>query len=322
MMVIRRFFVFVFLFVGILSSGFGQLLTIQTVLDTNKIEIGDRVELKYVLEKAKTDVIVFPEFGDTLILGVEVLEPPVIDSIKLKTDKVKVEQRLIITAFEEGMYYIPPQPFALKSNFGRDTVFSKASYLQVVGVAIDTTGVIRDISGVQRAPIIWRDFLPLIILLAIALITLLIVFIVRKWKRNKGLLPILEKPAEPAHIIALRELDKLKAQKLWQQQQLKEYYSRLTSIIRTYIENRYGILALEKPSSEILVEIRFMGLAKQINLTEFEGLLNLADMVKFAKGEANPEDNIEHLENAYSLVKATSVKEEDVVANEKTKLKG
>jgi hypothetical protein len=285
--------------------GFGQKITIQTSLDTNKTEIGERVQLKYILEKDKHDVILLPEFSDTLIEGVEVLEQASIDSVNLKNNKVRVEQKLLITSFEEGMYYIPPQAFILKSKALTDTIFSQASYIEVVGVAIDTTNSIRDISASESAPIILRDFLPLFVLMALVAIALVIVFIIRRMKKKKGLLDSPEKPKEPAHIIAFRELDKLKAQKLWQQKQVKEYYSRLTQIIRIYIENRYGILAMEKPSSEILIELRNLGFGKDINLTEFENLLILADIIKFAKGDARPEENIEHIENAYKLVKDT-----------------
>jgi hypothetical protein len=311
MMLIKRIVFIVFIIVGMFKPVFGQKFTIQTSLDTNKIVIGERAQLSYFVEKDKEDRVLLPEFRDTLVLGVEVLEQPDIDSVILKNDKVRLQKKLIITSFEEGMYFIPPQAFTLKSKTFVDTIFSQATYIEVVGVEIDTTNTIRDISSTERAPIIFRDFLPLFVLLALVAIALIIVSLIRKYKKGNGLLGAPEKILEPAHIIALRELDKLKAQKLWQQKQVKEYYTRLTHIIRTYIENRFGVLAMEKTSSEILIEIRNMGIGKEINIQEFESLLNLADLIKFAKGDAQPEENFEHLENAYKLVKATYKHDEE-----------
>lgn len=299
-----------------------QTVTIETVLDTHKIEIGDRAELIYMINKSSDRTIVLPDLKDTLIDGLEVLDAPIIDSISSKDGSVRIEQKLSITSFEEGMYYIPPQPFGLRTEYGTDTVFSKESYLEVVGVEIDTTGTIRDIAGLERAPIIFRDFLPFIVLIGIAGLIILIIYLIRRYKRAKGLISVPQKPAEPAHVIALRELDKLKAQKLWQQDETKEYYTRLTGIVRTYIEDRYNVLAMEKPSSEILRELRQMHYSKKIDFSKFESLLNLADLIKFAKGSALAEENIEHLDNAYNLVKTTYVEiEEQDSINDKTEAK-
>jgi hypothetical protein len=135
------------------------------------------------------------------------------------------------------------------------------------------------------------------------------------------LLPIAEKAPEPAHIIALRDLDKLKAQKLWQQNQLKDYYSRLTYIIRAYIENQFSVLALEKTTAEIIGEIKIEKLDKFIDMRQLEQLLRLADLIKFAKGEAQPEENIAHLDNAYTLIKKTHLKIQEDRLIDKTDIK-
>ena len=315
----KRIFILLYLGVFVQIVLTGQVVTLETKVDTHKIELGDRVELTYILEKSIDAHVLLPELKDTLILGVEILGIPQIDTINLKNDKIRIEQKLTLTSFDEGKHFIPEQKFLIKTEDGFDTILSKASYFEVLGVAIDTTGTIRDIAGLEKAPIIFRDFLPLFILLGLVLVALLIAYLIRRYKKQKGLLPIQDKPKEPAHIIALRELDKLKAQKLWQQQQEKEYYSRLTNIIRTYIEDRFNILAMEKPSSEVLAEIKLLGIEKKVNLTEFERLLNLADLVKFAKGSAQSDENIEHLENAYKLVKTTYKVDEEDLENEKTK---
>lgn len=300
----------------------GQVVTIQTVLDTNKIELGDRIELKYVLEKSSDTKVVLPEFSDTLIISVEVLEPPVVDSSKLKNKKVQIEQNLLITSFDEGMHYIPPQPFVVSAASGVDTIYSKESYFEVVGVAIDTTNNIRDIAGLERAPIIFRDFLPLFILIGMALIVILIVYLIRLKQKKRGLIKAPEKPAEPAYIIALRELDRLKALKLWQQDQVKEHYTQLSIIVRGYIERQFNISALEESTTELMRDLKQSKLGEKMNLMQLDALLKESDLVKFAKGTPSPEDNLKQVEVAYSFVKNTKelFVEDDVLKDYQEKM--
>ena len=131
-------------------------------------------------------------------------------------------------------------------------------------------------------------------------------FLYRYYRRRDQERPLFKplKPEEPAYITALRELDKLKAQKLWQQKMEKEYYSQITRIVRWYIEKRFGVEALERTSEQILDAYELKVLDKTL-FANLKQLLNLADMVKFARGEASPEENMQHLENACNFVKLT-----------------
>ena len=301
-----RYFRFLSITIFVLIPAFeisAQSVSIKTEMDTHKIDLGGRALLSYVIETDLGQKIIFPPIGDTLISTIEVIVPPVVDSLILDNERIRLKQQMELTSFEEGNHFIPPQPFTIVIGRRQDTIYSHASYLEVEGFSLDTTGVIRDIAGIERAPLIFRDFLPILILLLIVVIALAIVHFIKR-KKGKGVFILPEKPADPPHVIALRELDKLKAQKLWQQQQTKEYYSKLTFIIRTYLEDTFGILALEKPTSEILTELRNFDQTKSVDNRSLERLLNLADLIKFAKGQADPEENMEHLDNAYSLVKS------------------
>jgi hypothetical protein len=174
----------------------------------------------------------------------------------------------------------------------------------VSGVQLDEGSTIRDIKEPIGAPVS-----PLLILAMVVLTPFLIGLvgygIYALFFRKKEVLDLPEKrlkPEEPYYIVALRELDRIKAQKLWQQKQLKEYYTRITYIVRWFIGKSFSIPALEETTEEILDHIRRQDL-DQVNYHHLEKLLNLADLVKFAKGEPDPDENIMHLDNAYSFVK-------------------
>ena len=111
---------------------------------------------------------------------------------------------------------------------------------------VDTTKAIFDIKKPYRLPITFREVLPWIIgalLLAILVVIMVIVF--RRIQRNEPVFGgiIREKVHEPAHIVALRELDKLKNEKLWQSGRVKEHFTMLTDIARNYIAERFSLPA-------------------------------------------------------------------------------
>jgi len=282
----------------------GQNFSVETKIDTNKIVIGDQISLTYSILKAKNTRLQLPILNQKLIDGIEIVGQPKIDSTDKPGSLEQILLKYTITSFDTGMYYIPPQPFVILSSGLPDTIRSKASFLEVGGVVIDTTHTIRDIKALEKVPVTVREIVPyLLIIVALALITIVLVYYFKR-KKKEVFKVVPARPLEPAYITALRELDKINSQKLWQQKQVKEYYTRITYVIRWYISMRFAILALEMTSDEILDHLRAMNLDR-VNFLNLENLLNLADIVKFAKGEPGPDDNVIHLDNAYEFIKLT-----------------
>ena len=81
----------------------------------------------------------------------------------------------------------------------------------------------------------------------------------RRWLAARGRrLGDLFRPAPPLppHVAAIRALEALHHQKLWQNNRHKLYYSGLTDILRTYIAARWEIGAMEMTSDEIVAALR------------------------------------------------------------------
>jgi hypothetical protein len=131
-----------------------------------------------------------------------------------------------------------------------------------------------------------------------------LIWYLRRRKKNKPLFGP-PKPEIPAHIIAFRELRELADEKLWQKSEFKQYYTRLTGVIRHYMERRYGIQAMEMTSHEILEEWKLSGENTGDLDEKLNGLLNLADLVKFAKQKPVASENEENMERAYDFVERT-----------------
>ena len=83
------------------------------------------------------------------------------------------------------------------------------------------------------------------------------------------------------------------------------YYIRLTEILRIYLENRYGILAMEQTSSETLDALLEIGFNDNNLYAKFKEILHLADMAKFAKAKPLPHENETSLLSSYLFVNET-----------------
>jgi hypothetical protein len=138
----------------------------------------------------------------------------------------------------------------------------------------------------------------LVLFIAVALVYYLIYY-------RKGEVPqfLKIKPKEPAHIIALRRLEQIRNEKIWKTGQYKEYHVQVTGVLREYLDNRFGLNALEMTSSEIL-----NGIEDNLNSEDYSKLkemLEIADAVKFAKAVPLQNENDLSLKNAFEIVENT-----------------
>ena len=112
---------------------------------------------------------------------------------------------------------------------------------------------------------------------------------------------------------AMKSLDKIKEEKIWQQERYKEFYTQLTDVLRRYINERYGINSLEMTSGEILSIIRIKTEEDSI-YENLKQVLIVADLVKFAKYKPFIDENDLSLMNSYFFVNQT--KDDDPLPEE------
>ena len=299
------FFLFIQLLVLNNTISFGQGITLKAGVDSTHILIGDQVKLKFEVTQPKNVNITFPQFSDTIIDKIEIIETLNRDTTWLTNQEIRILQEYIITSFDSGFYLFPPFDFPIKSDFIDDTIQSKPFFMQVFLIPIDTTKGIFDIKTTYKTPFTFREALPIIIYSSVGIIiALLAIYIIVRIRKNKPVFKR-EKPKIPPHIIAFDELDKLKLEKLWQQGKVKEYYSRLTDIIRIYIEDRFYVRAMEYTTFETLNAFNKNKLIDSESLKELSDLLVQADFVKFAKASPLPDENEMHFQDAYNFVRRT-----------------
>lgn len=291
-----------------------QEAAIHVKTDTSAILIGDQIGLTLEADAQHTCNVEFPLLSDTLTHSIHVVRRLQADTI-MDGNRWKIIHRYLITSFDSGLFEIPSLPFRLKCANNTDTLYSTPLQLLVTYPPSDTIPTIFDIKDPLPAPYTMEDYLRIVLpILLAALIIFLFFKYLKKKKNRRSQLAEPGKPSEPAHVIALRELDKLKDEKLWQQGLIKEYYTRLTDIIRRYIEQRFNVPAMEQTSSEILQSMKSFVLEED-TLRALQELLLLADMVKFARELPMPDENESNMLNAYVFVNHTCERQssEDVI---------
>jgi hypothetical protein len=283
-----------------------QQFSVRVNLDTSQILPGARVKMNIGIQYEGNYEIRFPSIKDSLPKQIEMLAFVKGDSL-VKDGNTSRSFVASLTSFDSGTYVIPPMPFVFVSKGKADTLYSVPCYLSVQGIAVDAQKDIFDVKPPLGAPLTIREILFWVLLIIFcSMIITITILLVRRYRRNQPAVKFL-KPQEPPDIIALRELDELKEQKLWQQGKTKEYYTVLSGIVRAYIENRFEVPALEQTSQEILYSLKFTGHEDESTLQVLTNLLEMADLVKFAKALPLPDDNEGNLLNAYVFINRTKI---------------
>jgi hypothetical protein len=308
----KRIVLKIFLFFIAVSAINGQEVNVTAKFDSSSIYIGDQIKFSVTVDKPAALNINMQLLKDTLCKNIEILSGPVVDTVPSSDGRLKIISKYLITSFDSGFYQVRPQFAEVKNEEGIRRFYSDYSQLRVMRVKIapaDTAAKIFDIIKPYRAPVTIGEIIPwlLIILVAGALIWFIIRYIRNHKKIKSGIEPVIN--PDPAHVIAFRELENLQNKKLWQNGELKMYYSELTGILRQYLENRFSVYSLELTTAETLDALTKTGFKKDERYNQLKAVLTNADLVKFAKYLPDAVENVQHYENSWAFVEATKLTE-------------
>ncbi|MDE6482177.1 MAG: hypothetical protein K2L01_00220 [Rikenellaceae bacterium] len=293
-----------------LRGGSAPRASVRLMPDT--ITIGDRFVMRVTVDKDLMQQIVFPDLakagrGDT----VELVSVGNIDTVARDGRRLTIALDYTMTCFEPGLFGLGRVPVLYGDKNVTDTLYTDAedAVLLVKGFDIDTLAqTIADIKPVRQTPFTFRELLAYLTTLPVLLSlagVLLVVAAVLLWRRY-GRRRVTDGDVcdEPAHERAIRELERLSEEKLWQNGRVKEYYTRLSDIVRDYIARRYGFPALETTTPELVERLRRMDVDRR-ECDRAGELLALSDLVKFAKYIPPVERHRELYDEAYIFVEET-----------------
>lgn len=296
---------------GFMAPLWAQQPVVNASLDSTVIWIGEQTRLSFEVDQQPGQVVQFPLFSDRIPGGLEVVEPLRVDTVAAADGLIRVTHSYVVTAFEDSLLYIPPFPFAEAG----DTLWSKSLSLKVVQpFEVDMeANSITDIKPVYRPKFNWAGLFKIILLvIVLAALAVGLYVLVRKYIQKK---PVFEtagsEPDRPPHEVALEGLTRLRDEKLWQQDRLKEYYTQLTDIIREYIDRTFAVNAREMTSDEILDGLRYMKKDSKELYGKLQSMLQTADLVKFAKWKPLADECEQSLKDAFLFVEQTKPADPD-----------
>ena len=297
---------------------------IRPVTERDSILVADRLLYGFELNNVPdSTVLAFPQIANPYMQDVLALPMWQVDTLKVQKIKanntrlLNIRATIAIQPFEEGTYELPPLFVQrIHSDGTVDTLQFERQTIEVFTMPVDTaTFVPHDLREQAGYPVTAAEVLPWVMgFWAVTLLVIGLVSWILSRRRNA------EGPAfrEPAHITALRKLDKWRGDKFWAPDKQKLFYSGVTDALREYIVARYGVGAMEMTTAEIFEGLRGTDIPADL-YQEMKDLFERADFVKFAKYIATPEDNATVLPQAVRFVTSTyqtQVEEEVADASE------
>jgi len=241
-------------------------------------------------------------------------------STKQVGDNTLYEQQFKYRLWDPGSNVFLTPAIAYRYN-GEVDVWSNEAQMTAfvippIGTSSETDSLkIAPIKNIISEPTNLSDYLIYFIILGVVLIGGLIYWLVTKYWRQRSAMVVNEHVKEeiilPPHVVALKKLAHLGDEKLWQRGEVKRYQSELTYIIREYLEGRYSIAALESTTSEIIGQLKTT-LTDPSHQSSLQRILQVADLVKFAKAKPDEGLHASFLNEAKGFVHATKVDEASI----------
>lgn len=262
------------------GNSFAQLnAEVITAVDSTQVRIGEQINLTL---QVKTDSLSMVEFApEPLFLPFEIIEESPIDTLRSQQHYLYTK-RYALLQFDSGAYWIPPQKIIV-DGFSK---FSDSIAIEVATVKVDTVQQpLFDIKPIQTVERSYNHLIKNFLLLFVFCLLLALLFLLNKqYKKKKAAL--LEEI--PPFDRAIQELKALENELPEAQEEYKHYYSKLTDVVRRYLEEEADIDALESTSDELIDKLELRRDAGTLDLSlatlnNLKKVLQNADLVKFAR---------------------------------------
>ena len=291
-------------------------VNISVKLDKAKLIIGDQFTARVNISAPEGTIFQAVHYDPWEEEGIEILDiHPILTSSE--SPQLLMQQEIKLTSFDTGYHRLPSLEVIYILNGVTDTARSNNLGLEVMDMKVQEDAPIRDNKDIIKEEKNWRDALPYAIGFLLALLIAgLVWWRSKRKKKEKPAAP--PPPPIPAHKVALSKLDALKKKNLWKEGYVKAFQSELTYIFREYLEKRFGLKALEATTTEIKDQLSTISIddKEQNNMIE---ILEIADMVKFAKAIPPEDIHAKALINIKDFVQNTKKEIEETVENKETK---
>jgi hypothetical protein len=301
-------------------------VTLEGVKDS--LEVGDPMDVRLTISAPAGGRIQLPDWSETLG-EFELLAPVDTAAIAKPLGGTPISIGLNLTCYEGGEQVLQPIPVRwVSADESRiDSAQTEPMIIYVQGIVPDSILALADTTQkphkllqpnrIKKLGVSLAEIAPRLLFLGAAVGAF---YLVRRWlrrrkKRAEVTAEVAALPTRPAHEVALENLDKLRDDQLFQAGKIKEYYVRLSGITRLYIEGRYQVSTMESTSFQLLRDIESVLMDQNLR-SVLAGLLEDADLAKFAKHRPGEEICQRDLEKSYVFVRKTMPQPASLIAQD------
>lgn len=288
-----------------------SLIEVTAGVDKSVITIGDRITYSLKIERDKNLRIEQP--GPAANLGMfEIKDYKIHDPVE-ENGNIVEQYDYVISVFDTGKFVIPPFPVAF---FPSDTshkyqiIQSEPIDITVESLLSAEDNDIKDIKPPLQIPVEYTR----IILIGGGFLLLIGIgaFLLYYYRRRKQGVPLFKREViRPAHEIAFEALDELLGKSYLEEQKFKQFFTELSDVLRHYLENRFFITAMEETTPELLESLQELELHDE-DLSRSKEILDISDLVKFAKYEPQPQEIDNAIELTRNFIQSTHLEFEAV----------
>lgn len=282
-------------------------LTLMVKVDKKEITIAER--LQFVLEATSPEeyTVEFPKFGEKLeefgIVNFTSEPLRLVDG-----SKTSLRKSYELEPFLSGDYKIPAMKFSFYSKDSpgkKHELDTEVLEIKVKSLLPEKVAEleIKEIAAPEELPLthnFWLYGLSGILALIVAGVAGFFYLHHRRYKTR-------EKARIAAHELAFQKLEQLLAEQLIEKGLLKEFYARISDILRYYIENRFGLKAPERTTEEFLADIRGGNSIQLVYRNILEEFLTHCDLVKFAEHQPTHEEIQKTFDACKNFILATQI---------------
>ena len=285
---------------------------VEAKVDRATITVGDRLTYPVIVRRRPDYRAALPPAGAGLE-AFEIKDHQELPQERLADGRIQEGRSYLLSTFTTGEYVLAPLAVRYLGPGGKQGEVRTAEIkIRVRSILPESAKDIRDIHGPAEIPA-RRARLIQFGLATLGAIALLAGY--WHWRRRKLRPATPAAPLLPPYEQARSDLDELAAGALLSSGQIKEFYVRLSDILRTYLGRRYQISALVETSTELLAALGQAAPRGEV-LSLVAELFESSDLVKFAKHFPSGTETREHLEGADHLLEITRPEPEPVAAGQ------
>ena len=278
-------------------------IALSVEIDTLQTTIGYPISYRLNVSHPDTNLIDLPElrFKNNIQLQNSSFSP----------NRNNFEANLEIVFWDTGYIVIPEIEINILNldSVKLYSINSDSIIVEVVSVKEKNMNLSPGSDGILpiKGPVKVQTYEDLYLALKIITLAIIAYGIISLWKKRSK--KELEKVDRSNYVmptnIALMKLEKLKQFELSSEVSKKDFFVKISLILREYIENSFFIRALEMTTEDISDNYDLFPFDSDL-VTELTSILQRADMVKYAREKKDREQCMKYLKRSISFVKISS----------------